>query len=344
MKNRVTGLKQTAVLALSAAVIFTMMPVQAHAEEAAPDGIIQETDMFSEDTEGLQDADTVRTEAEGADREKTIGTGTGSHNMDLEETGEALRERGDLNDGETGGTTTEPAKPDSVETGSTAAEQEKPDSVETGGLQTDPADPDGQDPDDDSRPEDTPGSSADPMAAAVPMDSSNELYGSLSQFLTLSADRFRIYTVALLDPSTGMPVQAQSPVRISLEVPSDYDTGRLAVSEITAGGQTPERTEIACTYKDGKVTFETDHSGIYVVMEKKDQKDLPSSLEMTEKVDKLQLTKTNFGSTVQNIAIKAYALNPQTGDDHSVLIWGSVTAAAAAAVIVLIVIIIKRRK
>ena len=127
MKNRVTGLKQTAVLALSAAVIFTMMPVQAHAEEAAPDGIIQETDMFSEDTEGLQDTDTVRTEAVGADREKTIGTGTDSHNMDLEETGDALRERDDPNDGETGGTTTEAAKPDSVETGSTAAEPEKPD-------------------------------------------------------------------------------------------------------------------------------------------------------------------------------------------------------------------------
>ena len=51
------------------------------------------------------------------------------------------------------------------------------------------------------------------------------------------------------------------------------------------------RTELSFTYNNGKAVFETDHSGIYVVMEKKVQPQLPASLEMTSKVEKLELTK-----------------------------------------------------
>ena len=59
-----------------------------------------------------------------------------------------------------------------------------------------------------------------------------------------------------------------------------------------------------------------------------------------------QLSKTRQISPAGSLtsSARALTLNPQTGDDHSVLIWGVVTAIAAAAVIVLIVIIIKRRK
>ncbi len=186
----------------------------------------------------------------------------------------------------------------------------------------------------------------DPTAFPILMDSSNELYGSLSRFLSLSADQFQIYTAAVMNPVTGQPVQPESPVEVSLDVPSGYDTDRVVVSEISMDGETPVRTELSFTYDNGKAVFETDHSGIYVVMEKKVQEDLPASLEMTSKVEKLELTKkyADRSSASPTAADISMAVNPQTGDDNSVLIWGAATAIAAAAVIALVVIIIKRRK
>lgn len=186
----------------------------------------------------------------------------------------------------------------------------------------------------------------DPMAFSVLMDSSNELYGSLSQFLSLSSDQFQIYTVAVIDPVTQQPVQPDSPVEVSLDVPSGYDTDRVVISEISMNGETPVRTELSFTYNNGKAVFETDHSGIYVVMEKKVQPQLPASLEMTSKVQKLELTKKYSNPLSVSLTASAGSLtvNPQTGDDNSVLIWGVVTVIAAAAVIALVVIIIKRRK
>ena len=69
------------------------------------------------------------------------------------------------------------------------------------------------------------------------MDSSNELYGSLSQFLSLSSDQFQIYTVAVIDPVTQQPVQPDGPVEVSLDVPSGYDTDRVVISEISMDGR-----------------------------------------------------------------------------------------------------------
>lgn len=184
----------------------------------------------------------------------------------------------------------------------------------------------------------------DPMAFPILMDSSNELYSGLSQFLSLSSDQFQIYTVAVIDPVTQQPVQPDSPVEVSLDMPSGYDTDRVVVSEISMDGETPVRTELSFTYNNGKAVFETDHSGIYVVMEKKVQPQLPASLEMTSKVEKLELTKKYPDSVSLTSSSGTRTLNPQTGDDNSVLIWGVVTAIAAAAVFALVVIIIKRRK
>ena len=93
-------------------------------------------------------------------------------------------------------------------------------------------------------------------AVAVPalMDDSSELYGSLSRFLGLSAERFQIYTVAIIDPVSQKPVQADQAVPVNVEAPADYHVDRIVVSEISMSGQTPVRTEIACTWENGQVT------------------------------------------------------------------------------------------
>ena len=85
-----------------------------------------------------------------------------------------------------------------------------------------------------------------------------------------------------------------------------------------------------------------------MIAEEKQWKDIPASLEMTSKVDRLELTKVYPSGSRTSGALPAslkYSTSvPLTGDDYSVFIWGGVTVLAAAAVIAGIIIIIKRRK
>ena len=226
-----------------------------------------------------------------------------------------------------------------------------------------PGDPEGEDPDG----TETPGTETPvippvtipPMAMAVPMDTSDSMYAQLEQFLTLIADRFQIYTVAVVeltdptnpsDPSAWQPTVPEEAVEVSLAIPEGYDPSRTVVAEIgqSAGSQMPAWTEITYQNINGGAVFKTDHSGLFVIAEEKQWKDIPASLEMTSKVDRLELTKVYpSGSRTSGAlpaSLKYSTAVPLTGDDYSVFIWGGITVLAAAAVIAGIIIIIKRRK
>lgn len=181
-----------------------------------------------------------------------------------------------------------------------------------------------------------------PVTVVLPMESGEE-YELLSQFLALSSDQFSVYTVAFIDPVTGTPVQPEEAVEVTLSIPSGYDMSRVVVSEITMNGETPSRTEISYTNENNSAVFKTDHAGLYVVMEKKVQAELPPSLEMTDKVEKLKLTKTFPTSLPYTSASGTYSANPQTGDDANVIVWVCVAAAAVVIIVGGIVIIRKRR-
>lgn len=306
MKKQMKGLKRTVILVLSAILILAFVPVQTQAQEA--DQADSVTDI--PDTDYVEQTDDTDADIDNTD---TKSPDTGSADSD------------DITD-------TDDTATDNTDTDNT-------DTDEGGGENTDQGGQDGE-----NTPGDLPDETMDPVAAPMQMDSSNELYGSLSQFLSLSADRFQIYTVAIIDKNSGKPVQPENAVDVYLEMPSDYDADRTVVSEISMDGQTPVRTELTCTNSNGQVIFATDHAGIYVLMEKKEQKELPPSLDMTSKVEPLELTKKTSDDIQVTSASDTLMNNPQTGDDNSVLIWGVITAAAAAAVAVLIVIFIKRRK
>ena len=332
-------MKKMTVLLLSAMLISAMMPGQARAQEQSEQDDTKisvqsgDTDSGSEfeteeDTDSPQADDAVSSDNAiqttdvqdtGAEKETTnLDNADDVEDSENDQDVPVTDDKTDLSDdGQNGGQQSEDSKEDGQQTGS-GQEGTWP-----GGI---------------------PEITRDPMAFPILMDSSNELYSSLSQFLSLSSDQFQIYTVAVIDPVTQQPVQPDSPVEVSLDMPSGYDTDRVVVSEISMDGETPVRTELSFTYNNGKAVFETDHSGIYVVMEKKVQPQLPASLEMTSKVEKLELTKKYPDSVSLTSSSGTRTLNPQTGDDNSVLIWGVVTAIAAAAVIALVVIIIKRRK
>lgn len=324
-------MKKMTVLLLSAMLISAMMPGQARAQEQSKQDDTK-IGVQSGDTDSGSEFETEE-DTDSPQADDAAGSDNAIQTTDVQDTGAEKETSGtddksdpsddDQNDGQQ----SEDAKENGQQN-----EDAKEDGQQTGSGQ------------EGTWPGGIPEITRDPMAFPILMDSSNELYSSLSQFLSLSSDQFQIYTVAVIDPVTQQPVQPDSPVEVSLDMPSGYDTDRVVVSEISMDGETPVRTELSFTYNNGKAVFETDHSGIYVVMEKKVQPQLPASLEMTSKVEKLELTKKYPDSVSLTSSSGTRTLNPQTGDDNSVLIWGVVTAIAAAAVIALVVIIIKRRK
>lgn len=331
MKKRISSIRKIFVTVLAAALISGMtVPAAAFAQEAETqeDPVIMEeenseTELQKAETpeeEEITDAETPE-EEESTDTEKATETET-----------EELTDTEDP---------TEPEDPE--EENPAEPEGENPDGTETPGTETPVIPP----------------ATIPPMAMAVPMDTSDSMYAQLEQFLTLIADRFQIYTVAVVeltdptnpsDPSAWQPTVPEEAVEVSLAIPEGYDPSRTVVAEIgqSAGSQMPAWTEITYQNINGGAVFKTDHSGLFVIAEEKQWKDIPASLEMTSKVDRLELTKVYPSGSRTSGALPAslkYSTSvPLTGDDYSVFIWGGVTVLAAAAVIAGIIIIIKRRK
>ena len=320
MKKRISSIRKIFVTVLAAALISGMtVPAAAFAQEAETqeDPVIMEEE--NSETE-LQKAETPEeeeiTDAETPEEEESTDTEKATEPEDPEE--EDPTESGD-------------------------PEGEDPDGTETPGTETPVIPP----------------VTIPPMAMAVPMNTSDSMYAQLEQFLTLIADRFQIYTVAVVeltdptnpsDPSAWQPTVPEEEVEVSLAIPEGYDPSRTVVAEIgqSAGSQMPAWTEITYQNINGGAVFKTDHSGLFVIAEEKQWKDIPASLEMTSKVDRLELTKVYPSGSRTSGALPAslkYSTSvPLTGDDYSVFIWGGVTVLAAAAVIAGIIIIIKRRK
>ena len=334
MKKRISSIRKIFVTVLAAALISGMtVPAAAFAQEAETqeDPVIMEeenseTELQKAETpeeEEITDAETPE-EEESTDTEKATETET-----------EELTDTEDPTEPE------DPEEEDPTESGD--PEGEDPDGTETPGTETPVIPP----------------VTIPPMAMAVPMDTSDPMYAQLEQFLTLIADRFQIYTVAVVeltdptnpsDPSAWQPTVPEEAVEVSLAIPEGYDPSRTVVAEIgqSAGSQMPAWTEITYQNINGGAVFKTDHSGLFVIAEEKQWKDIPASLEMTSKVDRLELTKVYpSGSRTSGAlpaSLKYSTAVPLTGDDYSVFIWGGITVLAAAAVIAGIIIIIKRRK
>ena len=339
MKKRISSIRKIFVTVLAAALISGMtVPAAAFAQEAETmeDPVIieeenSETELQKAETpeeKEITDVETPEEESTEAEKTTEIETEELADTKDQTEPGNPEEEN--------------PTKPENPEEEDPAEpenpEEEDPDGTETPGTETPVIPP----------------VTIPPMAVAEPMDTSDPMYAQLEQFLTLIADRFQIYTVAVVEltdptnpsnPSAWQPTVPEEAVEVSLVIPEGYDPSRTVVAEIGQSGdsQTPAWTEITYQNINGSAVFQTDHSGLFVIAEEKQWKDIPASLEMTSKVERLELTKA-YPSGTFPVSLKYSAAVPLTGDDYSVLIWGGVTVLAAAAVIAGVIIIIKRRK
>ena len=334
MKKRISSIRKIFVTVLAAALISGMtVPAAAFAQEAET----QEDPMIMEE----ENSETKLQKAETPEEEEITDAETPEEEESTDTEKATETETEELTDTEDPTEPEDPEEEDPTESGD--PEGEDPDGTETPGTETPVIPP----------------VTIPPMAMAVPMDTSDPMYAQLEQFLTLIADRFQIYTVAVVeltdptnpsDPSAWQPTVPEEAVEVSLAIPEGYDPSRTVVAEIgqSAGSQTPAWTEITYQNINGGAVFKTDHSGLFVIAEEKQWKDIPASLEMTSKVDRLELTKVYPSGSRTSGALPAslkYSTSvPLTGDDYSVFIWGAITVLAAAAVIAGIIIIIKRRK
>lgn len=169
----------------------------------------------------------------------------------------------------------------------------------------------------------------------IPIGSGSPQYEQLSAFLALSADRFQIYMVTFAD-GQGKPVQPDGPVQAAADIPEDYDMERTVVSEISMEGDTPLRTELSYTVSEGKALFQTDHAGLFVIMEKKALPELPPSLDMTDKVEPLDLTKYsgNAGSGTGQAVLTSV---PATGDQAAPFLWIGGSAAVSTGLLLFVI-------
>lgn len=165
----------------------------------------------------------------------------------------------------------------------------------------------------------------------IPLES-GEQYEQLSAFLSLSADQFKAYIIMFVDAGQNS-AQPEGETQITLPVPAEYDMSRAVVSEITMTGNTPQRTELSYTAGNGSVVFQTDHAGLFVVMEKKVQAELPPSLEMTDKVENLELTKYE-----SSLAAGAVSSVPKTGDERNGFLWLGLSSAVSTGLILLVIV------
>ena len=169
----------------------------------------------------------------------------------------------------------------------------------------------------------------------IPIGSGSPQYEQLGAFLALSADRFQIYMVTFTD-GQGKPAQPDGPVQAAADIPEDYDMEKTVVSEISMEGDTPLRTELSYTVSDGKAVFQTDHAGLFVIMEKKTLPELPPSLDMTDKVEPFDLTKYS-GSAGSGAGQAAFTSVPATGDQAAPFLWIGGSAAVSTGLLLFVI-------
>ena len=150
----------------------------------------------------------------------------------------------------------------------------------------------------------------------IPIGSGSPQYEQLSAFLALSADRFQMYMVTFAD-GQGKPVQPDGPVQAAADIPEGYDMERTVVSEISMEG-------------------ETDHAGLFVIMEKKALPELPPSLDMTDKVEPFDLTKYS-GSAGSGTGQAVFTSVPATGDQAAPFLWIGGSAAVSTGLLLFVI-------
>ena len=174
------------------------------------------------------------------------------------------------------------------------------------------------------------------MLYVTPVES-GDAYDQIGTLMNMIADQFKVYDIRFVNMLDQSMTEPAGTVKISIPVPEGYDTEHLSVSRL---GEDGTRTEMSFEIADGKAVFETDAAGTFLVAQ---MKVLPDSLEMTEKTERVELTKRVPQQTaVSAVSKTSLQASPKTGDDTDAAVWGGLMAAAV--VVFLVFVVIKRKK
>lgn len=174
------------------------------------------------------------------------------------------------------------------------------------------------------------------MLYVTPVES-GDAYDQIGTLMNMIADQFKVYDIRFVNMLDQSMTEPAGTVKISIPVPDGYDTEHLSVSRL---GEDGTRTEMSFEIADGKAVFETDAAGTFLVAQ---MKVLPDSLEMTEKTERVELTKRVPQQTaVSAVSKTSLQASPKTGDDTDAAVWGGLMAAAV--VVFLVFVVIKRKK
>lgn len=88
-------------------------------------------------------------------------------------------------------------------------------------------------------------------------------YNTVKTVLT-NVNKLKVFDINLL--SNGVKIQPNGKVKISIPIPTEFDTSKLAVYRIADNG---EKIKYKVTVENNNATFETDHFSTYVLAEEK---------------------------------------------------------------------------
>ena len=116
-------------------------------------------------------------------------------------------------------------------------------------------------------------------------------------------------------------------MKIRIPVPEGYELSEIVVYYIGTDGTASQKD---FNLENGEILIDTEETGLYAVAEKKQIKaKLPSYLEMTDKVSRLELSgERETGREYVSYSEKAEYTSPATGDPTE--IWGRFLCVPAA--------------
>ena len=128
-------------------------------------------------------------------------------------------------------------------------------------------------------------------------------YNTVVKAVENDVEKFVLYDISLVN--NNATIQPSGKVKVSIPVPSGYDTSKIVVYRVADDGT---KTKYDTTIKEGYITFETDHFSNYVVAEEKAKETTTTNNEKTStKTETTNTTKRELDNT------------PKTGEETNVV-------------------------
>ena len=137
-------------------------------------------------------------------------------------------------------------------------------------------------------------------------------YNTVVTALGDSVSKFEMYDISLMSENTV--IQPSGKVKISIPVPSGYDTSKIVVYRVADNGT---KTEYDTVIENGFIVFETDHFSNYVVAEQ------TTSSETSDNKPTEDTNTTNTTGQLDN--------TPKTGEETNVASFISVLVSTLSA-------------